>query len=149
LFNQTVSADSSVEAKVTKFAIVDLENDDMPEVILWLTVNNNDDFGFAVLRYQDGVVYGYTLPYRAFMDLKDDGTFSFSSGAADYGFGTAGFTKEGYTVKKISYSESAYDANNNQVISYFVNNESAAKEDFLSAIDKQNEKVGAAWYDFH
>jgi hypothetical protein len=52
-------------------------------------------------------------------------------------------------VKKISYSESAYDANNNQVISYFVNNESAAKEDFLSAIDKQNEKVGAAWYDFH
>ena len=139
--DQAVSVDSSVEAKVTKYAIVDLENDGIPEVILWLVVNNNDDFGFGVLRYQDGAVYGYILPYRAFMDLKDDGTFSFSSGAADYGFGTAEFTKEGYTVKKIAYSESDYDSDNNQVISYFVNNESASKEDFLSAIDKQNGKA--------
>ncbi|MGI6668952.1 MAG: hypothetical protein ACOX4M_05905 [Acetivibrionales bacterium] len=146
--NLAVSSDSSVKAKVTKFAIVDLEKDDVPEVVLWLAVNGNDDFGFEVLRYHDGVVYGYTLPYRSFMDLKDDGTFSFSGGAADYGFGTVKFTEKGYAIDKISYSESGYDSSNNQIISYFVNRESAAKEDFLSAINKQSKKPAATWYDF-
>mgnify|MGYP000023240895 FL=1 len=146
--NQAVSDDSSVKVDVTKFAIVDLENDSMPEVVLWLAENSNDYFGFEVLRYQDGVVYGYTLPYRSFMDLKEDGTFSFSSGAADYGFGTVKFTEKGYTIDKISYSESSYDSDNNQIISYYVNNENATEEDFLSAINKQSEKAGVTWYDF-
>lgn len=146
--NQAVSDDSGVTAKAAKLAMVDLENDGTPEVILWLVVNNNDYYGFEVLRYQDGVVYGYTLPYRAFMDLKADGTFSFSSGAADYGFGTVKFTEKGYSVEKISYCESGYDSNNNQSISYFVDHESAAENDFLSAINKQSEKTGVTWYDF-
>lgn len=146
--NQAISDDSSVKVKVTKFAIVDLENDDIPEVILWLAVNNNDDFGFEILSFKDEMVYGYTLSYRSFMDLKDDGTFSFSSGAADYGFGTVKFTQKGYTVDKISYSESSYDSNNNLSISYFVNHESATEEDFLSAINKQSEKTGVTGYYF-
>ena len=146
--NQAVSNDSSVTAKATKLAIVDLENDGTPEAILWLAVNNNDYYGFEVLRYQDGVVYGYTLWYRAFMDLKADGTFSFSSGAADYGFGTVKFTENAYSVDKISYCESGYDSNNNQSVSYFVDHGSATEGDFLSAINKQSEKAAATWYDF-
>ena len=146
--NLVVSEDSSVKSKATKFAIVDLDNDGIPEVILWLAVNNNDDFGFEVLRHQDGVVYGYTLSYRSFMDLKEDGTFSFSSGAADFGFGTLEFKEKVYTVDMISYSESSYDSNNNQIISYFVNHESATEEEFLSAFNTQSEKTGATWYDF-
>lgn len=146
--NQAVSDDSSVTAKATKLSIVDLENDGMPEVILWLVVNNNDYYGFEVLRYQDGVVYGYNLWYRAFMDLKADGTFSFSSGAADYGFGMVKFTENAYSVDKISYCESGYDSNNNQSVSYFVDHKSATEDDFLWAIKKQNEKTEATWYDF-
>lgn len=146
--NKAVSDDSSVTAKVIKFAIVDLEKDETPEVILWLEVNNNDSYGFEILRYQDGTVYGYTIWYRAFMDLKADGTFSFSSGAADNGFGTVKFTENGYTMDKISYSESSYDSNNNQIISYFVNQESANEDDFRSSINKQSEKTGATWYEF-
>ena len=146
--NQAVSDDSSVTAKATKLAIVDLENDGTPEAILWLAVNNNDYYGFEVLRYQGGVVYGYTLWYRAFMDLKADGTFSFSSGAADYGFGKVKFTGNAYSVDKISYCESGYDSNNNQSVSYFVEHGSATEGDFLSAINKQSEKAAATWYDF-
>lgn len=145
--NEAVSDDSSVKVEVRKFTIVDLDKDDQQEVILWLAVNNNDDFGFEVLSYQDGVIYGYTLTYRAFMNLKDDGTFSFSSGAMDYGVGTLEFTDEGYTVDMISYSESDYDSNNDPDISYFVNHESATEEDFLLAINKQSEKTGVVWYD--
>lgn len=146
--NQAVSNDSSVTAKATKLAIVDLENDGTPEVILWLVVNNDDYYGFEVLRYQDGVVYGYTLWYRAFMELKADGTFSFSGGAADYGFGTVKFTQKAYSVDKISYCESGYDSKNNQSVSYFVEHGSATEDDFLSAIKKQSGKAEAEWYGF-
>lgn len=146
--NQTVSDDGSIKVKAIKFAIVDLEKDNVPEVILWLDVNTNEYYGFEVLRYQDGVVYGYTLPYKSFMDLKDDGTFSFSSGAADNGFGTIKFTENGYMIDKITYSESSYDSGNNQITSYFVNNQSASEEDFLSAVNKQSEKAKVTWYDF-
>ena len=146
--NQVISDDSSVETRVTKFAIVDLNKDDISEVILWLAVQNDDAFGFEVMRYQDGVIYGYTLSYRSFMDLKDDGTFSFSSGAADSGYGTVKFTEKGYTIDKISYSESSYDSKNNQSISYYVNHESATEEEFLMAISKQSEKTEVTWYDF-
>ena len=146
--NQAVSNDNSVKVKVTKFTLADLEKDDIPEVILWLAANNSEDFGFEVLNYKNEMIYGYTLPFRSFMDLKDDGTFSFSSGAADYGFGTIEFTKNGYMINKISYSESNYDSNNNLIISYFVNHENTTKEDFLSTINKQNEKRGVTWYDF-
>lgn len=145
--NQAVSEDSSVKVTVTKFAVVDLENDDIPEVILWLSVNNND-FGFEILHYLDGVVYGYTLSYRSFMDLKEDGTFSFSSGAADYGFGMVELTENGYTINKISYSEPSYDSNDIQVVSYYVNHESATRDAFLLAMNTQNDKTGATWYDF-
>lgn len=146
--NQSVSDDSSVTAKATKFAIVDLDNDGSPEVILWLTVNNDDYYGFEVLRYQNGAVYGYTLWYRAFMNLKADGTFSFSSGAADNGFGTVKFTENTYSIDKITYSESSYDSDNNMSVSYFVDHESATEDEFLAAVNQQSEKADATWYDF-
>ena len=146
--NQAVSDDDSVKVKAIKLAIADLENDEIPEVILWLDVNTNEYYGFEVLRYRDGVVYGYTLPYKSFMDLKDDGTFSFSSGTADSGFGKVKFTENGYSIDKITYSESSDNSGNNQITSYFVNNQSASEEDFLSAINKQSDKTAITLYDF-
>ena len=146
--NQSVSSDSGITAKATRFAIVDLDNDGAQEVILWLTVNNDDYYGFEVLRYQNGVVYGYTLWYRSFMNLKADGTFSFSGGAADNGFGTVKFTENTYAIDEITYSESSYDSNDNRSVSYFVNHESATEDEFMSAVDLQSEKADAEWHDF-
>jgi hypothetical protein len=60
----------------TKFAVADLDKDGIPEVVLWKKVNNNDYFGFMILHEQAGNVYGYSLYYRGFNQLKNDGTFS-------------------------------------------------------------------------
>lgn len=146
--NQTVSGDTSINAKAVKFAIADLEKDEIPEVILWLAVNDNEYFGYEVLSFKDGSVYGYTLWYRSFMDLKEDGTFSFSGGAADNGIGTIKFDETGYTINNITYCESVIDSDNNMSVSYFVNHESATEEEFLSAIEEQGQKADAVWYDF-
>ena len=132
----------------TKFAVVDLDHDGIPEVILWETVNGVVDYGFEVLHYQDGVVYGYSFVYRALMQLKVDGTFSFSSGAADSGFGTVKFNKDAYTIDEVTYSQSSNDSNNNFIVTYFVNHSPATANDFNLAVDNQGKKNDVAWYGF-
>jgi len=146
--NRVVSDDSSIITKAIKFAVADLDNDGTPEVVLRLKVNENDAFGFEILRQQDNQIYGYTLPYRSFMDLKQDGTFSFSSGAADNGFGSIAFSDRAYTICEVAYSQSAYDANNELTISYFINGQVASENDYLSATQQQNEKQNVSWLDF-
>ncbi len=127
-----------------KFTVVDLDRDQVPEVVLCLAMGNgsNDYVGFEILRYQDGAVYGYALWYRAFMQLKTDGTFSFSGGAGDYGFGTIAFTETAYTIDKITYCEST-----NPNSSYFVNHERAVRDEFLSAFDRFEKAEEAPWYE--
>ena len=146
---RVISDDSGITVKVLKFASANLDGDGAPEAVLWLQVNGNDAYGFEVLRrQQNGQIYGYTLPYRSFMELKQDGTFSFSSGAADSGFGTLSFSDKAYTVNEIAYSQSAYDANNELTVSYFVNGQTASEAEYLAAVEKQNGKESVSWYDF-
>lgn len=145
---RVVSDDSGITVKVLKFASADLNGDGAPEAILWLQINGNDAYGFEILRQQGGQIYGYTLPYRSFMGLKQDGTFSFPSGAADRSFGTLSFSDKAYTINEITYSQSAYDANNELTVSYFVNGQTASEAEYLAAVEKQDGKESASWYDF-
>lgn len=143
--NKAVSSDSNVSAEVTKFAIVDLDNDGIAEVVLWLLVNGNDYYGCEVLRYQDGKVYGYTLWYRAFNTIKTDGTFSFSSSASSMGFGSVSFNNDSYAVKEIARRET--DSVTGELI-YAVDNKIATEREFNFAMDTQNAKADITWYDF-
>jgi len=118
------------------------------EVVLWLSVNELDDYGSEILHYQDGTVYGCVMWFRAFNQLKTDGTFSFSGGAMDSGFGTIAFTDKSYSINMITYSQSDYDSNNNLTVSFFVNNREATLDEFQSAIQKQDEKPDVTRYDF-
>ena len=100
-----VTPDESVTVEAAKFTFLDLDGDGENEIVLWLQINGVSDYGFEVLHAQEGAVYGYTLPYRAFMDLKTDGTFSFSGGAADSGIGKLRFAEDGYTIEEQGYGE--------------------------------------------
>ncbi len=133
--------------KMTQFALADLNGDGKPEVVLWANANGQDA-GVEILHYQDGTVYGYYLTYRAFMQLKKDGTFSFSSSASDSGFGLLKFYKDRCETDPITYSQSNYDANNNFSISYFVNRTPATQSMFQSTLEKQLKKQDALWYSF-
>ncbi len=80
--------------------------------------------------------------------MKSDGTFTFSSGATDSGFGTIKFTKNAYSIDDITYSKSNYDANNNHTVYYFVNGNSATEDEYMVAMKEQYEKPSSKWYDF-
>lgn len=130
---------------VTQLAVIDLDYDGVPEVVLGLS--KADDY--LILRHQSGVVYGYELGYRSFMDLKSDGTFSYASSAADGGFGSLKFSGNAYTIDEITHSDSVYGPGYSfQGISYTVNKKPATQAQFDAALDAQFKKPAAAFYEF-
>ena len=63
---------------IANFAVVDLDGNRIPEVILEV----EEYFGYIILSYQDGRITGNGMYYRGFCDLKKDGCYYSSSGAA-------------------------------------------------------------------
>ena len=144
---QVITDDNSITVSVAKFAIIDLDGDGGNEMVLWLQINGISDVGFEILHDRDGAVYGYTLQYRSFMELKTDGTFTFSSSAADSGIGKLSFPEKGYNIDKQIYSQPEYDSNNKLTVQYFVNGESCSEGDFYNVMNVQDQKKGVEWYD--
>lgn len=107
---EVVSDEDWVTARVTKFTILDLDGNGEDELVLWIQANEDLDFGFEILYCQDQEVYGFTLPYRGFMDLKTDGTFDTAGGIEDsedyYGVGRLRLSERGYTIEDASDSGS-------------------------------------------
>lgn len=143
--NQAISSEVTVD--VTNFAVIDIGHGGTPAVILSLNVNGNA-YGVEVLSYQDGIVYGYTFSGRQFGDLRTDGTFVASSGAADVGICTITFDKKTYSIDKFTYCESNTDSENNMSVSYFVNHQSATEDEYNAAFSQWQEIPHVTWYDF-
>ena len=87
--------------KITKYAVIDLDQDDAPEIVLGITENDQSDCGFLVLRYENGGVVGYDFTYRQMIDLKKDGTFGYLYGVADTGYARLNFTDDSWEYIKI------------------------------------------------
>ena len=69
------------------FTVVDMDGDGVPEVVILY-----DPGELKVFRVEGGTVYGYNFGYRAMMNLKKDGTFSWSNGADSSGIGKQTFS---------------------------------------------------------
>jgi beta-lactamase regulating signal transducer with metallopeptidase domain len=131
---------------VTHFAVLDMDGDKVPEVVLELSVGGEPQF-YEVLHYTNNAVNGYLIVYRGLTELKADGSFLFSSGAADSGVGKLKFEATAYTTDMLGYSQSSQDGDN-LTISYFINNQSATKKAFDSFMNEQTGKKNAVWYKF-
>jgi len=73
------------DLNIRQFALVDMDGDNIPELVLHDT-SNGDTF---VLQFNgsNGAVYGKKYSYRAMKNLKKDGTFDWSNSAFDSGTG--------------------------------------------------------------
>ncbi|SFH26910.1 hypothetical protein SAMN05660649_04497 [Desulfotomaculum arcticum] len=132
--------------KVTHFTVLDMDGDKVPEVVLELTVGNNPEF-YEVLHYMNGAVYGYNIVYRGLEGLKTDGTFQYSNGAADNGYGKLKFQSNAYETDILGYMKSSQN-NDSITISYYINNKPVTKESFNSFIKEQDGKKDVVWYEF-
>ncbi len=135
-----------ISVAVKQFAVADLDGDGKQEVVLAL--DTGFDGFFEVLREENGTVYGYTLVYRAMQALKENGLFSYSSGAYDSGFGRMRFLTDGCELVPLTYSESSSDGAGDPSVSYFVNNVRTSEEECRKAFDEFWQMPDAVWYEF-
>lgn len=127
-----------VPVKVYRFTELDMDGDTVPEMVLWL--QRGDDIyqlGSIVLRYQNGWVYGYPMGYRSLnlLDLKADGSYGWSGGASNWGWGRMDF-QTGKT-SNISWVEGE---------KYYVDGQSATREAFQKAFDQRETQPDVDWY---
>lgn len=128
------------------FAVLDLDGDGMREVVVEIT----EPDGFIILTYRDGVVYGAEVPYRGLLELKDDGTFSYSNGAADCGVARMDCSLWGQDAQH------AYTTYQIEAASVTLEDGSIAYEgegiideaSYQAFRDAQDAKLSALWYDY-
>ena len=125
-----------------RFTIADVDQDGNDEIVLAMTVGKNEYYGYLVLKNADDTVWGYEVYYRAMLSLKADGTFSFSSGALDNGFGYK--IPEGDRFHSVGLAESVSSYDN---IEYFLNGKKVSESVYRDAIKGQMQKPDAIWYD--
>lgn|GEM_PF-3278173 len=138
--------------QANNFAKVDLDGDGAPEAVLEMYVGNNQyPTSYEILRVQNGTVYGYYFPYRAFKSLKTDGSFESSGGASNWGFGTIDFSGSGYStmINQSTYCRQVINVDGNEPTSYCVNGKNATEKEFWAAVSIQDSKPDATWYDFN
>ncbi|MFT5875558.1 MAG: hypothetical protein ACI8WT_004551 [Clostridium sp.] len=134
--------------KVTKFTVLDMDGDKIPEVVLELSNDNNNPMFFEILHYMNDAVYGYNIVYRGLEQLKTDGTAWGSSGASDNVCEKLRFESNTYQTDILGYSKSSQNSDG-ITTSYFINNKPVTKEAFDSFSKEQNAKKDAVWYEFY
>ncbi len=135
---------ANYELSVMKYSVIDLDGDSNSETVLWLAKGTYEYYGFLILHENGDSFYGYELTYRAFYELKEDGTFSFSAGASDHGIGKIEFTNDTYSIKKIAYCESDCMS---QKVSYYIENEAVSHEEFEQYITEHDQKQNTKWHE--
>lgn len=132
--------------KITRFTVLDMDSDRAPEVVLELTVNDNPSF-FEVMHYYNGTVYGYLFSYRGMQELKEDGVFLFSGGAADTGVGKLKFEAQDLKTVILGYSESRQNETDLEIV-YYIEDDRVNEKAFNDFLDEQLGKKNAKWYEF-
>ena len=125
----------------TAFSVTDLDADGSPELLLRLS----DDFGFELLRYADGKVYGYPFFARAMEDVTVEGDIHGSNGADDFGWYQVIFGADHrMSIAEVCWKHDDLDGKYH----YTVGDAEASENEFLAKRDEIEAKVRLHWIDF-
>lgn len=120
---------------IAQIAVLDLDGDGTPEVVAEVS----DYAGYLLLRCQEnGTVTGQEIWYRAFQDLKADGSYRGSGSSFNRSYWKS---RQGGDILLAE----CYEDENGQA-SYWVNGREADEAEFMAFEELQNQKPDAAWY---
>lgn len=126
-----------------RFAVLDADGDGRREVVIQECIGDGQ-YGSLILDAQDEKVYGYELWLRAYMQLKVDGSFAFSSGAQDNGVGTLTLDRGQITYNTLGESRTQEDGG----AAYFVDDKPSDEEGFQAVWNAHTQKEDVRWYDW-
>lgn len=145
----TEEARMPAEWKAVRFTLLDMDHDGVNEVIVELA----EWEAFVIMTFVDGQVYGGEIVYRGLLSLKDDGTFTYASGAMDGGvaellFSTVDADGRLTGMGYLPLAESRMEDDDS--VTYWLDGgaeetDEAGYQAFLAA---QDAKLDALWYDY-
>ena len=130
------------------FAIVDLEQDGVPEGVFQKQVNGVVYYGYDILRYHEGQVQIFERWYRGFRDIKRDGSFHYSGSAFQSGYGRLSFTEEGAQTDTIGLYEGFPDDNGIVQPQYLLGGRPVVEAAFSSFVQAQGQKEELIWTEY-
>ena len=142
-FCEDATAMAEVDVALTRYALADLDADGIPELLLEITYNKTNIYGTLVLRYEEDIT-GYEFTYRQLMEIKDDGTFRYSSGAADNGVAHLRITDEGWEYEILSGVKSV-----GEEIIFFKHHRQISREEYEALMESQDSKPELHWQNYH
>ena len=126
----------------TKFAVLDMDGDKMPEVVVKLITNNTLQY-YAILHYMNDKVYGYITEDSMFRWLLVDGTFAWSTNSPNRsGVGKPIFKTDGYEINNL-YHQNLVDGK----WECFIGDKSVPKEYYDTLVEEHFSKKNIYWYD--
>ena len=140
----TPSGDVREDWNPVRFTVLDLDGDGVSEVILEVT----EPEAFIILTGIKSVI-ATEWPYRGLLNLKDDGTFTFSSGAMDNGVAMLVYQGDfGAQWGYLPLAESVSDADG--AVTYWLDGgaEQTDEAGYLAFLAQQDAKLDALWYDY-
>ncbi|MBE6541134.1 MAG: hypothetical protein E7672_01660 [Ruminococcaceae bacterium] len=133
-----------IQLSINKYSIVDLNDDGVPEMVLWLRLEENEYYGFAVLHYNANAVYIHEFTHRAFNELKTDGTYTSSSSAFNMSILKLDFKGGACISTRIAHREGDGSL---ESITYYIEDRIVTAEEFEKLSEKQNQKEDIIWID--
>ena len=130
-----------------RFTVLDMDGDGVTEVVVELT----EWEAFVVLISGGESVSGSEFSYRGMLDLKDDGTFTYSSGAMDNGVAVLSIRSGGTDELQMGYLPLAEcRSEDDGSVSFWLDGgaERTDEADYQAYITAQSAKLDAIWYDF-
>ena len=130
-------------AQASEFTVLDLDGDGEREVVVRIIAAAGDMGGFLILRQQAGGVCGFPASSLTLMDLKEDGSFTYSSSAGtEDGVAFIRFGDAGYTLDKVVCCQGEHY----EYDTFLMGGEPISQEEYLAALSSQNQKPDAVWY---
>lgn len=141
---------------VDTFTVADLDRDGTAEVVLCLRLDSGPYYGWEVLRQDgSGTIYGYTLEEQELLDLKTDGSYSYSYDTSQ-GFGLMFFTdtdasgrpSHDWGTAPLGSVDTTTDETGTWRTDYYLDYQSVTQAEYESARSVQQCKEDASWYPF-
>lgn len=150
------NAPQGAQLAVDTFTVIDLDQNGTAEVILCLRLDTGAYHGWEVLRQGgDGGIYGYTLEEQELLDLKTDGSYSYSYDTSQ-GFGfmffadqdAAGRSSYDWGTAPLGSVDTTTDETRTQRTDYYLDYQPVTRTEYESAFSIQWNKDDASWYPF-